>query len=132
MKAKFINEALENILNNLKIEINQWFKERAIIPDEYEIEKISATELWNEELKRVKEDELEYYEDFEDDEIPLITSDVYAAAYEYNLKTQKFKIIDSYMQVEDFNYLFLKTNINEFINYVIVDVYGYILWINKI
>jgi len=129
-KNNCLNEQL-NIIN-LNKEIKRWYKDRAIISKNYNIIEISATELWSDELKRVRKNKLDYYDDFKDEEIPLITDDVYAAAYEYNLKTQKFTIIDSFMNCEDFNYVFLKNNINQNINYVIVNAYEYIIWINKI
>jgi len=130
---KSIDEAIKQELNfdNLKSEVKRWFKQRAMIPNKFTVEKVSATEQWKNELKRVRDDDLDYYWDFKDEEIPLITNDIYAAAYEYNLKTQKFRIIDSYMHVEDFNYIFLKKNISNNINYVILNVYGNIAWINK-
>jgi hypothetical protein len=117
----------------LKKEIKNHFKERAIVPEYFSISSISATNLHAEELKRVREEELEYYDDFTDIEIPLITDDVYAAAYEIDIPIQEIVIIDSFMDVEKFNLQFLKDNlIPDQKEYFILSAYGQLQFINEL
>lgn len=119
-------------LENLKKEIVRFYKKSAIIPDEFRIDVETAKKFWKEELKRVRDEKLEYYDDFSDEEIPLIgADDMYLSAYEYDTTTQKFRIIQSFMNVEDFNYKFLKQNLSDTINYVTCSAYGDVIWIKK-
>jgi hypothetical protein len=118
-------------LTSLKNEIKRHFGKRAVIPDTFTIQTETAISIWGEELERVRNDELDYYAEFEDTKIPLITNDVYAAAYKRNKRDGTFQIIDSYMDCEDFTIEFLKININHKQDFIILDVYGNMTHLDK-
>ena len=122
-----MNEYLN--INKLHEEVKRYFGDRAIIENICSVGIISAEELWKEELTRVRDEELDYYDDFSDEEIPLITSDVYTAIYRRNKKDGTFQIIDSYMMHEDFNIIYLRNSINDQFDFVNFDAYGCLTWI---
>jgi hypothetical protein len=113
-------------------EMKHHFKQRAIIPKEFVIEFDTARNYHKGLLQYAKEEELDYYDDFSDKEIPLITDDVYASFYELNFDSKSARIIDSFMSVEDFNLIYIKKHlIPNKIEYAWADVYGTIMILNK-